>query len=766
MIGNLFNAGTMRAQGGLTVDKQVRSLTGWVHVAVNARAEGMAQVPMSSYQRQGRKWVEIEDSVDPLTALLENPNDLETRFEFWAHTVTYLDLTGNCLWLKLRERVSNKADRRNGRNKVAQLWILPSQFVTPLVDTRGMLTGYEMANGEGGTFPIPIEDVVHHRYTNPENPLWGLGRLQAAAAAMKSQDAIKSAQLSAFNNDILSTLYFTCKEALTTTQWKRMLALLRQRYAGVKRAGTPMLLENGVTVGNVNRSPHEMAFRESSQDARDEILSIFQVPPIIAGIVENANRSNSEAQETTFQRYALQPLCKRIAERINKDLAPEFSDDLAVEFENPVTLDRQIEAAEDRKDVAAGVKTPDEIREERGDPTPTEWGAVPRWYAELQFRAKQAEGSAKVQAAAAAKAEADPSAGDPPPVSQVDDAQRNLQAGRPSLTREHGRRPTALRAFLVRSIRQDYDRLEGETIPTLRKFFAKQSDRIKSRLEEVFGHELPPAERAVVSQAQRIYCVTDGGIYARLFLDGTTVEELGAPNNTPRLGRFVTPPGRCYSNGEWSQVQLRKIAVEFADNLDDWRAAADQLAERMLPRLEAAMQAGAETQLAGLDADSDSAFDLSDRRAQDWLRGKERDYWQGTVNATTKAMLSERLAEVLAEGATVKKLADAVEEVMAGRIKSSAEVIARTEVVGAFNASADMVRESLAVTQKEWLRTYDGRTRATHVAAGGQIVHQAGFFLVGGHQLRYPGDPEGPVREIVQCRCAAIAVIGDGTEDD
>ena len=38
--------------------------------------------------------------------------------------------------------------------------------------------------------------------------------------------------------------------------------------------------------------------------------------------------------------------------------------------------------------------------------------------------------------------------------------------------------------------------------------------------------------------------------------------------------------------------------------------------------------------------------------------------------------------------------------------------------------------------------------------AGGQVRGIDEPFIVGGAQLRYPGDPQGPARETVQCRCA------------
>lgn len=55
--------------------------------------------------------------------------------------------------------------------------------------------------------------------------------------------------------------------------------------------------------------------------------------------------------------------------------------------------------------------------------------------------------------------------------------------------------------------------------------------------------------------------------------------------------------------------------------------------------------------------------------------------------------------------------------------------------------------------RREWDATLDGKTRTTHAAANGQVVGPNEPFIVGGHQLQYPGDPSAPASETVWCRC-------------
>lgn len=57
------------------------------------------------------------------------------------------------------------------------------------------------------------------------------------------------------------------------------------------------------------------------------------------------------------------------------------------------------------------------------------------------------------------------------------------------------------------------------------------------------------------------------------------------------------------------------------------------------------------------------------------------------------------------------------------------------------------------IYDKIWVAHHDEKTRATHQAADGQRAPFSGTFTVGGVQLRFPGDPDGPADEVKNCRC-------------
>lgn len=63
--------------------------------------------------------------------------------------------------------------------------------------------------------------------------------------------------------------------------------------------------------------------------------------------------------------------------------------------------------------------------------------------------------------------------------------------------------------------------------------------------------------------------------------------------------------------------------------------------------------------------------------------------------------------------------------------------------------------------EKVWIATIDGKTRHTHFAADGQRAPLSGTFTVGNAALRFPGDPDGPPGEVLNCRCRVGVLAHD-----
>jgi len=129
------------------------------------------------------------------------------------------------------------------------------------------------------------------------------------------------------------------------------------------------------------------------------------------------------------------------------------------------------------------------------------------------------------------------------------------------------------------------------------------------------------------------------------------------------------------------------------------------------------------------------------------------------VNATTANLLKEQLAEGLAAGESIDKIATRVRGVFTEAQQSRAVMIARTETTKASTLGAlETYKASDVVNGKMWLTTIDDRTRGDHEYADGQTVKLEEKFDVGGEELEGPGTGNDPGNNI-NCRCTPLPVI-------
>lgn len=132
------------------------------------------------------------------------------------------------------------------------------------------------------------------------------------------------------------------------------------------------------------------------------------------------------------------------------------------------------------------------------------------------------------------------------------------------------------------------------------------------------------------------------------------------------------------------------------------------------------------------------------------------------------------VARGAAEGWSIRRTTQEIERMLAvdnPRWRNRAAVVARTETIGAINAGRTDSFEAIAdqvpdlVFEQQWLATLDTRVRDTHRRADGQRRPMGRTFSVGTAQLRFPGDPRGPAKEVIQCRCTTI-LVEEGREVD
>lgn len=162
------------------------------------------------------------------------------------------------------------------------------------------------------------------------------------------------------------------------------------------------------------------------------------------------------------------------------------------------------------------------------------------------------------------------------------------------------------------------------------------------------------------------------------------------------------------------------------------------------------------------------------------------DIWRNAFGAFGSAMGAERVT--LVSGTARKTLIEITQRLMRnpefmtlgaverGRILRNqfnkysqwqAERVVRTEATAAANFAQTQAAQTIfppEQMQKEWIASFDDRTRDTHSEADGQIVMANNTFLVGGQPMMFPGDPAGGAAECINCRCSVAYFPIEGAQ--
>lgn len=158
---------------------------------------------------------------------------------------------------------------------------------------------------------------------------------------------------------------------------------------------------------------------------------------------------------------------------------------------------------------------------------------------------------------------------------------------------------------------------------------------------------------------------------------------------------------------------------------------------------------------------------------RNWIAARENRL--SAVPTEVYGAVAQIIDSATVNGASIPDVTAQVEQLFGDtsipKWKNRARTVARTEVVGAYNGGLHDAFTLIAQNDpgtawvKRWLATEDNRTRPDHVEADGQVVPFAVPFIVGGYQMMHPHDPDGPAKEVINCRCVELLEMSDEPTD-
>lgn len=291
----------------------------WVYSCISRISKTAASVPWKVYKETDQGLEEIPNH--PLEQLLKRPNPYMSGGDIMERLVSHLYLGGNTVLSKVR-----------ANNIVAELWPLSPDQVSPIPTNNQFISGYEYKiNGQ--TQFIEASEIIHVMFVDPANPYWGLSPLQAVARVVDTDTELVNFQMVSLQNRAITDGVFSFKQPLTKDQWEDARNMVREQHQGTGNARTPWVLGGEAQWQQMSLSPAEMDFIQSRNFTREEICSVFNVPPPMIGLYDNATLNNIETARKIFWLDTMIPLLEDLKSAFNLSLTPEFGEGIVLSYD-------------------------------------------------------------------------------------------------------------------------------------------------------------------------------------------------------------------------------------------------------------------------------------------------------------------------------------------------------------------------------------------------------------------------------------------------
>lgn len=284
-----------------------------VYACVRILRTTLSHLPLVLYRTDGRR--REPATADPLYRLLhDQPNEWQTSLEWREGQQSDIELRGDGFSLIVR----------GFGGRVVELVPLPPDAIEVIQDRATMRLTYRLTKANGQRVDYPRRDILHIRGAG--TGIRGVSPIRLHRETVGDAIAMQQHGSRFFSNGAkpLGALYWELpdglKPDLSEAARKELKADMEAMYQGGENAHKPLLLPFGLKYDQISISMEDAQYIEGRKFSRQEIFSIFGVPPHKAGDLDKATFSNIEHQALEFVTDAIVPRAVRWEQAIKRDL--------------------------------------------------------------------------------------------------------------------------------------------------------------------------------------------------------------------------------------------------------------------------------------------------------------------------------------------------------------------------------------------------------------------------------------------------------------
>ena len=290
------------------------------YIARTCASEELKLYKKSDYRKNGDNAEIIGEH--ELYDLLERPVPTFPELDGWVLrylTFAYIDLVGECGWLKIRKSETNKTII--ALLPIPKAWIISKPTVGNHVY---QIVPYGVTGGVA--LKVAPEDFVYFKDVDLNDPYGsGKGMSESIADELETDEYASKYQKNFFFNDATPPYVVTGYQG-NEQGADRLKKTLKEKIGGFRKAREPAILTGAMDVKTLGISPKELDMVESRKFLRDECLQHYQLPPEIFGIIENSNRATIDASYYLTQKNVIVPRLKFFERVVNAQLLFEYDD--------------------------------------------------------------------------------------------------------------------------------------------------------------------------------------------------------------------------------------------------------------------------------------------------------------------------------------------------------------------------------------------------------------------------------------------------------
>jgi phage portal protein BeeE len=580
-----------------------------------------------------------------------------------------------------------------GKGEIPQeLWAFSDLNFYPIHDRTKMLVGWEYKVAGVQSVRYELDEVIRIHLFNKDNLELGLSPLCAALSAV-SQDS----KATEFNSRFLDNFanpggIISMQNQVNPSQIEDFKKQWKEHMAGVQNSGKLLALPFAVKFEQMARSHQEFQFMEQLNWNQAQILAAYHLNKFNIGLEAGQNRATAYEQDKQIWNNAINPVETAIVESLNA----QWIDQVKGNIQFAVDKSNIETLKEDR-----ALRIDDALKL-------VEIGVPPKAafdYLELQIDTSEYPWLSENQSTTAKLA--------------FPDEPSQANAAPPKTPPKK-----ALEIEIIRSLPAP------EAIYREVSVLADETDKLSGLfIEKMFS----PGEKSIKAPVVQFF------IKQRNAFQDQVDEVIGALKEQSivslKVSDFLIPQAK----------QDKAIANVF-------KPLYKSIGDRVLGITE--VEVTEQKILKALNQDS-AAKEISG-----FL--KNRLQFIAKVNDTSFAEVEKRLASILAraikENLSPRDIAKKIKEGIASVYKSRVAdtiTIARTESAVVANTIRYNVFSNLdAPAFHTWLSAQDEDVRHNHKSENGHTVKVGKRFPV--TKLLHPSDPNGPAKEVVNCRCVAI----------